>query len=78
MTMTDDELDARWKRGLAARKVLATEADDLYIFLCELEGVPEAEFDEPIGPVRAEVHDWVNRHPRFNREARERALRETR
>jgi hypothetical protein len=72
--MTTDEDEARWKRKLAAAKALATEADDLFVWLCEIEG---GEAVQECTAARAEVFAWVARHPRHSAAARQRVMTET-
>jgi hypothetical protein len=72
--MTDDELEARWQRRLAARKQNATEADELACAICEIEG-GDAMIEAT--HARNEVFNWVWRLPEYNRVARERILHET-
>jgi hypothetical protein len=59
-------------RKIAARRALDEEADDLFVFLCALEGGDaEVECTE----ARHEVRLWVTRHPRYDKAARAAILR---
>jgi hypothetical protein len=60
--MTDD-----FDRRFAARKKNVTEADDLFVFLAELEG-GGAELEGT--PQRFGVFRWVVSHPRYDKRAR--------
>ncbi len=70
--MSEDE--ARWERKLAARRALREEADDLFVWLCALEG-GDAEIDGT--EAHSEVWEWVYRQPQFNKAARDKVMRET-
>ena len=71
--MIDDD-DARWTRTKAALKDNANEADDLFIFLTELEG-GDAEIE--CTAERYEIFKFVYRLPKYNAAARKRILTET-
>lgn len=56
--MTDDELDARWRRKLAARKAVTDEAYDEFVALAEMLGgpyLPIGEVWEPTTPERGSL-----------------------
>jgi hypothetical protein len=69
MTAQDDE--ARWKRRMARVKDLNSEAYDLFDDICELDGGPATVQGTP---ERLAHFKWVHALPRFNPEARRRAL----
>ncbi|WMT75077.1 hypothetical protein [Bradyrhizobium sp. Ash2021] len=70
---TDDDLLLA-DRKMAAVKALIEEADDLFVFLCEIEG-GDAEVERTAA--RAEVFHWVMALPKFSRAARKRLFEET-
>jgi hypothetical protein len=72
--MTEDELDARWKRKLEAQRDLGNEAYDLICDIAEIEGgLSEVERTKE----RADVWAWVMSLPRYDKAARARIYEET-
>lgn len=61
-------------RKIAVRRALINEADDLFVFLADLEG-GDAMHERTAA--RAEVFAWVMSQPRFCHAARDKLWRET-